>query len=282
MGLIEILIIIFIIFFGINKIFISKKIFLDPQKKLKHKSFVRDKDEIPYSGGFLLLISCLFFLPFNSFLFKFYCSLIFFVGLMSDLEIVESPKKRIIFQGLILLSYLVISDTLVQSLRIELLDKFLEFYFIQLFFTLFCILILLNGSNFMDGVNTLASTYYIMILGTIIYVKYQFNLPENDLTIESIIFLTLVVFLFFNFFGKAYLGDSGVYLLSFIVGVKLIEFINNNNSFSPYFIACLLWYPAYENLFSIIRKKIKKISPSKADNYHLHQLLFIYIKKKLN
>jgi hypothetical protein len=40
-----------------------------------------------------------------------------------------------------------------------------------------------------------------------------------------------------------------------------------------------LWYPAYENLFSIIRKIINKNSPTEADNRHLHQLLFVFMKK---
>ena len=44
----------------------------------------------------------------------------------------------------------------------------------------------------------------------------------------------------------------------------------------------LLWYPAYENLFSIIRrlfferKKVKK-----ADNLHLHHLVFKFLSKFL-
>ena len=46
----------------------------------------------------------------------------------------------------------------------------------RIFFTLFCILVLINGSNFIDGINTLTATYYIMILGCFIYLKYNFYL----------------------------------------------------------------------------------------------------------
>jgi len=97
----------------------------------------------------------------------------------------------------------------------------------------------------------------------------------------------LIVFIFFNFFGKAYLGDNGSYLIAFIIGIFLIEFSNRvlfneevSRNLSPYFVACLLWYPAYENLFSIIRKKVKKISPAEPDNKHLHQLIFLELKRK--
>ena len=43
----------------------------------------------------------------------------------------------------------------------------------------------------------------------------------------------------------------------------------------------MLWYPAYENLFSIIRKKFNKKSATKADKTHLHQLLYIFLENKL-
>jgi UDP-N-acetylmuramyl pentapeptide phosphotransferase/UDP-N-acetylglucosamine-1-phosphate transferase len=46
------------------------------------------------------------------------------------------------------------------------------------------------------------------------------------------------------------------------------------------FIILLLWYPAFENLFSIVRKIIKKTQPSSPDNFHFHHLLFLYLKKK--
>ena len=82
------------------------------------------------------------------------------------------------------------------------------------------------------------------------------------------------------FFGKYFLGDSGTYFLSFFTGFILIEIYNTNLQLSPYFIILLLWYPCFENLFSILRKLIKKRSILKPDNDHLHQLIFILIKKK--
>ena len=42
----------------------------------------------------------------------------------------------------------------------------------------------------------------------------------------------------------------------------------------------LLWYPAFENLFSLIRRSFKK-NVSEADKLHLHQLIFRYLNKKI-
>jgi UDP-N-acetylmuramyl pentapeptide phosphotransferase/UDP-N-acetylglucosamine-1-phosphate transferase len=62
----------------------------------------------------------------------------------------------------------------------------------------------------------------------------------------------------------------------------LIDISINLKSISPYYITNLLWYPAYETLFSIIRKLKNKKSALKPDNLHLHQLIYQQIKKKIN
>ena len=275
----EILGLLLIIFFLINKFLISKKIFIDPKNNSYHKSFLKNTGDTPYSGGIIILISCLFFLGFDFPYINLFLILLFSIGLLSDLETIKSPSSRIILQIIIILTYLIVSKNLVPYTRIEFIDIFFKNYYIKLFFTLFCILVLINGSNFIDGVNTLASTYYLIVFGFILYIKHNYY-PEADILIEKIIILTLFIFLIFNFFGKSYLGDNGAYLLAFIAAIVSINFVNQYITVSPYFIVCLLWYPAFENLFSIIRKKIQRFSPSKPDNKHLHQLLFIFLEKK--
>ena len=49
---------------------------------------------------------------------------------------------------------------------------------------------------------------------------------------------------------------------------------------SPFFIVLLLWYPGFENLFSLLRKLKINRSPMKPDQNHLHQLIFLFIKSK--
>ena len=50
------------------------------------------------------------------------------------------------------------------------------------------------------------------------------------------------------------MGDNGSYLISFFTAIFLIEVSNDNQFLSPYFIAVLLWYPAFENFFSLSRR----------------------------
>ena len=103
------------------------------------------------------------------------------------------------------------------------------------------------------------------------------GLDDEKIYYFALLFLFL---LFLNFNNKLFLGDNGAYSLSFLLGFFLIKIYNSNNYISPYFIILLLWYPCFENLFSIIRKFKYKSNPLNPDNEHLHQYLYAYIKKK--
>jgi len=232
-------------------------------------------------GGFFFFLILVFFLPEN---YQYFTILIFFIfltGLLSDLDILHSPFFRIIFQTIIIVVYLFLFDNFVSSIRVDFFDNLLNIFFIKLFFTSFCILVLINGTNFIDGVNTLVVGYFILVASNVLYLTEVKNL-DLDILLVSTCLTCLVVIYIFNFFGKIYLGDGGAYLISFVIGVTLIKFYNDNYSVSPYYIVALLWYPAYENLFSIIRKKISKKTPSTPDNEHLHQFIYLYLDKLFN
>tara|TARA_B100000683_G_scaffold223268_1_gene221014 strand:+ start:62 stop:724 length:663 start_codon:yes stop_codon:yes gene_type:complete len=159
-------------------------------------------------------------------------------------------------------------------------DNLLSNIYFKYFFTTFCFLVLMNGSNFMDGINTLLIGYFLSLSVITLISIEKFNLPY-DISNLKILVSILIVVISFNFFGKLISGDSGAYLISFIIGYLLIELANTSNRVSPYFVACLLWYPAYECLFSIIRKIRIKKSAADPDNRHLHQLILLFFKRKL-
>ena len=62
------------------------------------------------------------------------------------------------------------------------------------------------------------------------------------------------------------------------LSTKELDFYSNNDSISPYFICLLLWYPAFENLFSIIRRFSLKNNIEQADQGHLHQIIYTKFK----
>ena len=264
-----------------NFVFKKFNILIDRTNISNHKSFINGHKTIPLSGGFVFFLILVFFLPEN---YQYFTILIFFIfltGLLSDLDILHSPFFRIIFQTIIIVVYLFLFDNFVSSIRVDFFDNLLNIFFIKLFFTSFCILVLINGTNFIDGVNTLVVGYFILVASNVLYLTEVKNL-DLDILLVSTCLTCLVVIYIFNFFGKIYLGDGGAYLISFVAGVTLIKFSNDNYLVSPYYIVALLWYPAYENLFSIIRKKILKKFPSAPDNEHLHQLIYLYLDRSFN
>jgi UDP-N-acetylmuramyl pentapeptide phosphotransferase/UDP-N-acetylglucosamine-1-phosphate transferase len=267
-----------LLIFFLNNFFLKKNILVD-KKQLAHKSFA-SKDLVPISGGFLIFANLLFFS--NNYLANVFLFALFFLGVFSDLLIIKSPLKKFIIQIFIIILFLFSLKISIISTKVPFIDLFIENKLFAILFTAFCLLILINGSNFLDGINTLVCGYYIIVTLAILYVGYYNKINYNFLEFYYLLIVLFIIF-FFNFFSKTYLGDSGTFLLSFLIGYYLINLCNINlysdKYISPIFILLLLWYPAFENLFSIIRKILNKKNPSAPDNLHFHHLLFLYFEK---
>jgi len=265
----------------INYFFIREKFLLDSINNQPHKKFSRLKevDKVPLSGGFFIYVCLIIFLK-NDYVFLFFSTLILLIGIFSDLNVLKKPSFRLYLQIIVIILYVFLDNLYIKNIRIEYIDKnLLSVDFISFFFAAFCILILINGTNFIDGLNTLASGYFISLFFILIYLSNLTNLFIDFHLIKNFTF-ALLIFLLFNFFGKCYLGDSGSYLLALFASKILINFVNSNQSVSPYFVILILWYPALENFFSITRKIFFKKSPFKPDILHLHQLLYNFFLKK--
>ena len=241
----------FFLYYFFNK----KNFLLDQISTSKHKQLTskNSSNKVILCGGIIVFINSLFFFDNQLYIIKIFSFFILIIGVLSDINKFNSPKFRIISQFFIVLVFLLLNKNLIISdLRIDFLNNYLEVELISIFFTVFCLLILINGSNFLDGLNTLVTGYYILVLITIVIVSIEFNLNFNPNVCYLIIFLSIIFLL--NFFNKIYLGDAGSYLISFLTAYFLLDFFTNNDSISPYFICLLLWYPAFENLFSILRR----------------------------
>jgi UDP-N-acetylmuramyl pentapeptide phosphotransferase/UDP-N-acetylglucosamine-1-phosphate transferase len=243
-----------------------------------HQSFSNRKN-IPLTGGLFILIPIVFFL--NDLLINSFIVSIYLVGFFSDRKILASPKKRFLIQCLLVLLFVVIFDVKINSSRIELFDVILNNKFFAIFFSTFCLLILINGSNFIDGLNGLLISSIIIIL----FMLTRLNLIDNSIISDqsiNLIILILLLLLLLNIFNVLMLGDSGAYLLGFFIGFLIISSHRSNPDISPYFFISLIWYPCFENLFSILRKLNREFSPLKPDSKHLHQLVLFFLTKKFN
>ena len=267
-----------IFIYFINKYFQLRN-FLPSLSGDKHQLYV-GKESIPLSGGLFIILS-VFIIFITEIKFSFiFLLVIFLIGFFSDLRKLNSPGTRFILQILTIFFFVFLNDLSISNTRVFFLDYILDYKIISYLFVTFCLLIVINGSNFIDGLNGLTLGYFFSLL-LILFNLAEFKvLISNDKTLICLFIMTYLIL--FNFFNKLYLGDSGSYLLGFIFGTLLIILFKNTENISPFFIILLLWYPCYENLFSIIRKYKLSLSPLKPDNKHFHQLLYYFLKKKFN
>ena len=260
------------------RFFVSKSKILQSKFHNNHQQLIGN-ESIPLIGGLILFVYMLINFSVFNYTLIIFSFFILLLGIVSDINYLSSPKVRLLFQFLIICIFLNFFEYRINDIRIDFMDELFANFYFKFFFTTICILILINGSNFIDGSNGLNLGYFFLVL-----IILQLLIYNNLVALDSEIVFTTLVAIFFllilNIFNYLYLGDSGAYLISFIIGGILIYIHELNPSISPYFIALLLWYPAFENLFSIIRKKVKKINPTNPDTDHLHQLIFKSLNKK--
>ena len=272
--------IIFIILFSLLFVFIcDKKSFFAHNAGEIHQNFIKSK-QTPLIGGIIIFI----FIFFNfqnliiTYLFPF---LILLIGILSDIRKLKSAYFRLFIQFTLVVLFIYLYEMNIYSTRIHILDNFLDNNYLSILFTAFCVLIVINGTNFIDGSNLLAIGYFVILEFVFIV------LNGRELNLDSIFFqdnliYVLLVLLTLNIFNKLYLGDGGAYLLGFIYSFKCISLYIFNPNISPFFITLILWYPAFEILFSILRKVNFNRSPIKPDSNHLHQLIYFYLNKKIS
>jgi UDP-N-acetylmuramyl pentapeptide phosphotransferase/UDP-N-acetylglucosamine-1-phosphate transferase len=283
MDLIQSAIISLILFIILYFFFKKNSLLIDNTSFSLHKKIGKqNKSPIVLGGLYILFITLLYFKNLNFDIYLIFI-MIFMVGLVSDRNIISNSLIRLIFQIFIVFLLTYLGDLTINDIRIDLLDAFLKNKTINIFFTVFCLVVLINGTNFIDGLNGLVTGYYILILLSLIFViNNNGQIFEKDFNIQflNILFFSLIFFFAFNIFGKVYMGDSGSYLIAIIIGFYVIKFYQINYLISPYYFALLLWYPAFENLFSLLRRLKTHSKISKPDNKHFHQLVFRYFKIK--
>ena len=259
-------------------IYISRKYSFFLDKKTEFHKKVLNPNKNFFLGGIIFFLYISYFLIIsNKFILLLFLLLIFLLGLLSDLKLINDPKKRFIFQIFIILLFVSILDIKIFSTRLDIVDLYLQNQHINYLFVVFCLMVFINGSNFIDGLNTLLVSYIILIL-IIFLIFFNNSMPVLNNFYELIFVLSFIFIL--NSFGIIILGDSGAYLISIFLGIYLIDFANQNYIISPYFVILLLWYPCFELLFSMTRRVTSNLEAYNPDTTHLHQLIYLKIFKR--
>jgi UDP-N-acetylmuramyl pentapeptide phosphotransferase/UDP-N-acetylglucosamine-1-phosphate transferase len=197
----------------------------------------------------------------------------FFFGLAEDIT-----KKVSVLQRLFatmasgLLAYWLTDYSLT---RVDLwgIDYLLSFTMTSVLFTCFAVGGVANSINIIDGFNGLASTTSTLAFAAFALIGYQVG--DTQLSAMSLVLASCVWgFFWVNWpFGKIFLGDGGSYFVGFSLAWVAVMLIERNPQVSAFAALLICVHPVTEVLFSIYRRKIKKLHPGHPDRMHFHSLI---------
>lgn len=155
------------------------------------------------------------------------------------------------------------------------IDWLLQFWPISLIVTVVAVGGCTHALNIVDGMNGLAGMVATLMALSIGLVALQVQDIPIFLIAAALASATLG-FLVWNFpFGRVFLGDGGAYFLGFMLAELAVQLVVRNPGVSPFYALAAVFYPVFETLFSIWRRRFKRGTPvDQPDALHLHQLVF--------
>ncbi len=201
--------------------------------------------------------------------------LYFFLGRYDDLKNVAPNIKFLCFIFIFLFLYPFEPYLIINNLNFKYFDWTIDLGNYGIFFTLFCMFLFFNASNFIDGVNGLyASTIIFWVLSL-------FFLAKSFSIIFFVIIFALLIFLIFNLNNKVFFGNSGNTFLTCFIGSSYIYTYNNYSNIYCDEIFILFLIPGLDAARLTFERLFKGKSPLQGDNRHLHHLILSVSNKKI-
>tara|TARA_B100000959_G_scaffold284700_1_gene357080 strand:- start:132 stop:1172 length:1041 start_codon:yes stop_codon:yes gene_type:complete len=265
----------FVILLSYKKISKFVNVYDIPNKRKIHKN------KTPLIGGVLIII-CLILIFFTNiffnisnqifgsdttFYFFFFTSLIIFLlGFVDDKYDLNS-NLRLLILSLIIFSILFLDQNIqIKVIKISFLDDPIYLGKYSIFFSTLCFLLFINACNMFDGINLQSTSYFIIVL-----ISLSLFTGLNIFLI--IILLSLIAIFYLNFSGKIFMGDSGIYLLSFIFSYLVVKSYNLELIKNADIIFIIMMVPGFDMLRLFISRIFDKKNPFRADMNHIHHLL---------
>ena len=215
---------------------------------------------------FLLLIYLIFFKKETIELSFFLgCLMIFTLGFLDDKYKLSYNNKFVFLSLIFSICFCLDKNLRIDQLYIESIDITVNINNFSFFFTIFCFLLLSNALNMFDGINCQCIIFSILLF------SYLLNL-QNQLLIIYLI-LVLIFTFYLNSKNLIFLGNSGSYLLSYIISHQIIYFYNSKFIRSVEEIFILLMVPGLDMLRIFFHRLSDKKNPFRPDKIHLHHYL---------
>lgn len=154
------------------------------------------------------------------------------------------------------------------------LNLLMQFSLVSFLFTCFAVGGLTNAINIIDGLNGLASGSVAIMLGGLATIAWM----QGDMLVMKLCLWGIaatVGFLFLNYpFGRIFLGDGGAYLAGFWLAECAVLLLQRNPKVSTWAVLLVVIYPAWETVYSMLRRKARQVNSGAPDQTHLHHLLY--------
>ena len=210
--------------------------------------------------------SLIFLNDLNIFYFFFIIVSFFIFGYMDDKYNLNANLKLFILMSLIFIILKLDNNLLISYLNFSFSDKILNLNKFNFIFTLFCFVAFINAFILYDGSICQAGSYMLCIL-LVLCLFY------SDLVLLIAIIFPLILFLILNFNGKIFLGNSGSYLLGFMLAYIIIKTYNNSNDFYSDKIFLNMFLPCIDMIRLFFSRLKNKNNPFSPDRKHLHHKL---------
>ena len=200
-------------------------------------------------------------------------------GFLEDLTRKVTPYSRLLFAfGAAATAYFLI-DARITDLDLPYDDYLFEYELFAFGFTLFAIGGFAHATNIIDGMNGLSGFVASAILAAVALVAWEVD-DTRVLCAALVVMGATVGFLVWNYpRGVIFAGDGGAYFLGFSIATLAVLLVHRNSEVSPWFALLALWYPVWETLYSMYRRRARGRSPAAPDGLHLHTLVYRRIVK---
>ena len=242
------------------------------------------KKPVPRIGGLAIFVSTVVGILSNKFFsWLLPLTIAFVAGFLEDITRKISERVRFVILTVGALITIFTLNVVITDLKeAPVLGYLVHFYPFAVLFTTIAIVGLANAFNIIDGLNGLSSGTALLVLLSVMYVALQVNDFQIYLLSKILFFSTLGFFLWNFPFGKIFLGDGGAYFIGFYIACLIIVLNQQHQKVSDWYPVGVAIYPIFEALFSIFRRAlIFKTNPLKPDSYHLHSLIYSFLKGKL-
>jgi UDP-N-acetylmuramyl pentapeptide phosphotransferase/UDP-N-acetylglucosamine-1-phosphate transferase len=198
---------------------------------------------------------------------------VFAIGLIEDCTKSVTPSIRLMIAlGCVVLLGKDLGILIVQT-DVPGLDYLLKNSWLSIGFTAFALAGFTQAINIVDGLNGLAASLCIAMLGGIAFVAYQQTDPlVTELALAGI--AGLVGFWLLNFpRGFIFLGDGGAYFVGLWIGV-CATLLMMKPEVSALLMIAICGFPVIETVFSMHRRRRHHRPIGQPDRLHLHTLLY--------